>query len=238
MTRFSKICLIILAAGLTACSSSSKSTNYAPVVNAWEQPANKQGGYKVQPGDSLYSIAWAYGIDYRDLAKINDLKAPYTVSTGEIIYTVPAGTQTKSQNTAVKTQSTVSKPVTAQLSSGWMWPTKGVVVGQFSLKQPMNKGIDISGKYGQPVYAANSGKVVYSGDGIHGYGNLIIIKNSTEYLSAYANNKANLVKEGQWVKKGQEIAAMGYGNSAKPELHFEIRYAGKPVNPLEELPKR
>ena len=224
------MCFAVLA----ACS---KSANYAPVVNAWEQPSTKQGGYKVQSGDTIYSIAWAYGIDYRELAKINKLSSPYVINKGEVLYTVPAKTLNKSKKIAVESSVYVSKSNRKSKTSGWEWPTDGVVVSQFSLKQPINKGIDISGKYGQPIYAANSGKVVYSGNGIHGYGNLVIIKNSTEYLSAYAHNKSNLVKEGQWVKKGQKIASMGYGNSTKPELHFEIRYEGKPVNPLSELPK-
>lgn len=235
MFKILHLCLLaMLFAVVAACS---KNTNYAPVVNAWEQPSNKQGGYKVQSGDTIYSIAWAYGIDYRELAKINKLSSPYTISKGEVLNIVPAKTQKNNKKAAVKSSVYVSKPHKDGVTSGWMWPTAGAVVSQFSLKQPINKGIDISGKYGQPIYAANSGKVVYSGNGIHGYGNLIIIKNSTEYLSAYAHNKSNLVKEGQWVKKGQKIATMGYGNSTKPELHFEIRYAGKPVNPLRELPK-
>ena len=109
---------------------------------------------------------------------------------------------------------------------------------KFSLSAPINKGIDIAGVVGQPIVAASAGVVVYSGNGIPGYGNLIIIKHNSEYLSAYANNKKNLVSENQKVKSGQKIAIMGLGNTGQPALHFEIRFRGKPINPLIKLPKK
>jgi murein DD-endopeptidase MepM/ murein hydrolase activator NlpD len=111
----------------------------------------------------------------------------------------------------------------------WMAPTTGTVIQGFTSS---NKGIDYSGKLGQPIYAVNSGKVVYSGDGLKGYGNLIIIKHDKMYLSAYAHNKTNLVREGMIVKRGQKIALMGQGDDSKtPVLHFEIRQNGKPIDP-------
>jgi len=94
-----------------------------------------------------------------------------------------------------------------------------------------NRGINIFGTMGAPVYAAGSGKVVYSGNGLRGYGNLIIIKHNASFLSAYAYNRKNLVSEGDWVRGGQKIAEMGVGESGSPMLHFEIRLAGKPVDP-------
>jgi lipoprotein NlpD len=120
----------------------------------------------------------------------------------------------------------------------WRWPAKGSVVGGFSAGEQSNKGIDISGKRGQPVFAAAGGRVVYAGNALRGYGNLIIIKHNEDYLSAYAHNDALRVTEQQVVKAGQKIADMGSSESSDVRLHFEIRYRGQSVNPLRYLPKR
>ena len=117
----------------------------------------------------------------------------------------------------------------------WSWPIKGQILRGFYATG--NKGIDIAGSIGQTIKAARSGIVVYSGSGLSGYGKLLIIKHNYLYLSAYAHNRRLLVKEGQKVNKGQSIAEMGVGVNAKPSLHFEIRKNGKPVNPLNYLPK-
>ncbi|MDD3484408.1 peptidoglycan DD-metalloendopeptidase family protein, partial [Azovibrio restrictus] len=116
----------------------------------------------------------------------------------------------------------------------WSWPAAGKVVGNFS----QTKGVDIAGKAGDPVQAAADGKVVYSGSGLRGYGQLVIIKHNGTFLSAYAHNQKILVKEGQSVKRGQKIAEMGNTDSDSVKLHFEVRRQGKPVEPLEFLPKR
>jgi len=120
----------------------------------------------------------------------------------------------------------------------WQWPVNGKVVRDFSAAGNGNKGVDIVGDYNQPVYAAAGGVVVYSGSGLRGYGNLIIIKHSELYLSAYAHNNSLLVKEGERLKKGTQIATMGNSDSDTVMLHFEIRRDGKPVDPLSFLPKR
>ena len=117
----------------------------------------------------------------------------------------------------------------------WSWPSSGKVVAPFS--ESSNKGLDIGGKIGDPVYASASGRVVYSGTGLRGYGKLIIIKHNQTYLSAYAHNSNLLVKEGQNVKKGQKIAEVGSTDSDRAKLHFEIRRLGKPVDPLKFLPE-
>lgn len=119
----------------------------------------------------------------------------------------------------------------------WQWPTSGKIVYTFNDSGSM-KGIGISGKMGQPIYASAPGKVVYSGDGLRGYGKLIIIKHNKTYLSVYAHNSKLLVKENQDVKRGQKIAEMGDSGASQVELHFEIRKLGKPVDPLQLLPKR
>ncbi|MBI2315845.1 MAG: peptidoglycan DD-metalloendopeptidase family protein [Betaproteobacteria bacterium] len=118
----------------------------------------------------------------------------------------------------------------------WGWPTSGRVLAGFS--EPANKGVDVSGKIGDPVFASASGRVVYSGAGLRGYGKLVIIKHNKTFLSAYAHNHQILVKEGQQVIKGQKIAEVGDSDADGPRLHFEIRRLGKPVDPLKYLPER
>ena len=118
----------------------------------------------------------------------------------------------------------------------WIWPASGKMIGTFS--EAGNKGVDIAGKAGDPVVASAEGKVVYSGEGLRGYGKLVIIKHNATYLSAYAHNQTILVKEGQSVSKGQKIAEMGSSGTDKVKLHFEVRRQGKPVDPLKYLPQR
>ncbi|GAA5181416.1 peptidoglycan DD-metalloendopeptidase family protein [Niveibacterium umoris] len=118
----------------------------------------------------------------------------------------------------------------------WTWPASGKILSGFN--DATNKGVDIGGQIGEPVVAAATGKIVYVGSGLRGYGNLVIIKHNATFLSAYAHNQKILVKEGQSVKKGQEIAALGDSDADRAKLHFEIRRQGKPVDPLKYLPKR
>lgn len=120
--------------------------------------------------------------------------------------------------------------------SQWLWPTKGRVIKTFSTGDQGNKGIDIAGQRGQPIVSTAAGTVVYSGNALRGYGNLIIIKHNDDYLSAYAHNDQLLVREGQTVTAGQRIATMGSSGTNSVRLHFEIRYQGKPVNPQRYLP--
>jgi lipoprotein NlpD len=132
------------------------------------------------------------------------------------------------------------KPIVIKLPRNrdvtWQWPARGTVVAQFSDNGVGKSGINIQGRPGQSVLAAASGKVVYSGNGLKGYGELIIIKHSEDLLSAYAYNRKRLVKEGSWVEKGQRIAELGDEKKALPLLHFEIRKKGKPINPINHLP--
>jgi lipoprotein NlpD len=118
----------------------------------------------------------------------------------------------------------------------WAWPASGKIIESFS--DSRNKGLDIAGTPGDPVLAAGDGKVVYSGNGLRGYGNLIIIKHNNTYLSAYAHNRSMLIKEGQAVRRGQKIAELGQTDAESPRLHFEIRRLGKPVDPADYLPQR
>jgi lipoprotein NlpD len=118
----------------------------------------------------------------------------------------------------------------------WMWPSDGRIIATFD--EGKSKGIDIAGRAGQQVMAAGAGKVMYAGSGIRGYGNLVIVKHSNSLLSAYAHNRAIVVKEGDNVAKGQVIAEMGDSDADTVKLHFEIRQQGKPVDPSRFLPSR
>jgi lipoprotein NlpD len=120
----------------------------------------------------------------------------------------------------------------------WRWPGKGTLIGTYVAGDQLHQGIDIAGQAGDPVLAAADGDVVYSGNGLLGYGELIIVKHNASYLSAYGHNRKRLVQEGEHVKGGQQIAEMGSSASSRDELHFEIRKNGKPVNPLDYLPGR
>ncbi|BAE73805.1 lipoprotein [Sodalis glossinidius str. 'morsitans'] len=148
--------------------------------------------------------------------------------------------------TVVTTTAPVAAPSTAPAATasgstaitGWRWPTDGKIIDNFSAAEGGNKGVDISGSRGQPILATVSGRVVYAGNALRGYGNLIIIKHNDDYLSAYAHNDTMLVREQQEVRAGQKIATMGSTGTSTTRLHFEIRYKGKSVNPLRYLPQR
>lgn len=118
----------------------------------------------------------------------------------------------------------------------WIWPTPGKVIETFD--DPRNKGIDIAGNEGAPVQAAADGEVVYVGSAVRGYGNLVIVRHSDDFITAYAHNRKVLVAEKQSVKRGQAIAELGRSDADRPKLHFEIRHQGKPVDPLKYLPAR
>ena len=127
-----------------------------------------------------------------------------------------------------------SRPPSATLP--WMWPTPGKVIETFD--DPRNKGIDIAGNEGAPVQAAADGEVVYVGSAVRGYGNLVIVRHTDDFITAYAHNRKVLVAEKQSVKRGQAIAELGRSDADRPKLHFEIRHQGKPVDPLKYLPAR
>lgn len=139
--------------------------------------------------------------------------------------------------------STPKAPVISQSSSAavgkvnWQWPVRGQILARFSTAEHGNKGVDIGGRDGTRINAAADGQVVYAGNALRGYGNLIIIKHNDDYLSAYAHNKRILVKERQEVKAGQQIAEMGDTDAVSTRLHFEIRFRGQSVDPLRYLPR-
>lgn len=222
----------------------------------------------VQRGDTMYGIAFRNGIDARDLAAWNGISAPYTIYPGQRLKLYPgSGNATASRPpvsrpvparpggatpvTGTPSAPTVRPPVatapsrpppapTAPVSSGidWRWPADGQLLSRYVAGEPTKQGIDIAGSSGAPVRAASDGVVVYSGSGLVGYGELIIIKHNDAWLSAYGHNRNRMVNEGQLVKSGQQIAEMGRSGAARDMLHFEVRYNGKPVDPLLYLPKK
>lgn len=219
--------------------------------------AGKPGYYVVKPGDTMIRIGLENGQNWRDVARWNALENPNLIEVGQVLRVVPP----VSEGVAVVTRpvspgrvgaapvasASASRPSSAPASGSsaapgsdedidWLWPAQGTLVGEFD--EAKNKGLDISGKSGDTVVASADGRVVYSGAGLRGYGNLIILKHNNTFLTAYAHNKLLLVKEDQTVKRGQKIAEMGNSDSEKVKLHFEIRRQGKPVDPAKYLPAR
>ncbi|WP_110968296.1 peptidoglycan DD-metalloendopeptidase family protein [Pseudomonas huaxiensis] len=271
-----RLLVVALAFGtlVTGCSSTSSSSSSARVVDrnsaAAKRPVVTSGQYVVRPGDTLFSIAFRYGWDYKALAARNSIAQPYTIRPGQTIRfdepgstssrvvsstspssktTVtrrPAGTPPPVKSTGTAATAPIITPSTAptqvpaaeRSSGGWAWPANGVLIGKFASNGSLNKGIDIAGDLGQPVFAASDGSVVYAGSGLRGYGELVIIKHNETYVSAYGHNRRLLVREGQQVKVGQTIAEMGSTGTDRVKLHFEIRRLGKPVDPLQFLPNR
>jgi lipoprotein NlpD len=183
--------------------------------------------------------------------QISTIKSPGQATTRSVSAPEKSTTTPPPRSTTVKTSpppktssnaktTAPKKPVstTASDPKSWRWPTKGRVVSNFDAGNPARNGLNIAGKEGQAITAAAAGQVVYSGNGLIGYGELIIVKHSEKMLSAYAHNKVRLVKEGDQVTSGQKIAEMGRNSSGDQILHFEIRASGKPVNPKTYLPAK
>ena len=228
-SSISRAALTLAAALLiTACGPSS----------LWDQPPPDQ--HIVLAGETLFTIAWRYGRDYRDLARWNDLGDGSLIFPGQVIRLTAPSSGGTSRSTASTSKPAASPPPAsmAQAPPPWGWPTSGSVIAEFDGRPGTGTGLLIGGKAGQTVRAAAAGRVVYSGGGLIGYGQLIIVKHNDTYLSAYGHNASLLVKEGQNIKKGQRIATMGEGPGLEPRLHFEIRRNGKPVNPRQYLPAR
>ena len=210
--------------------------------------------YVVRPQDTLYSVAWRYDLDFRDLARWNNIGADFRIAVGQVLVLGPGSGSSREGaprvvaapalgpatrvpaapgGTAVARAQGTSQVGTPRPLSRWVWPTDRV-----GAPRPVpGGGILLSGRLGQDVRAATTGRVVYTGSGLRGYGNLIIIKHAENLLSAYAHNREMLVHEGQEVATAQVIAHMGEGTHQSPILYFEIRQNGRPVDPLPFLSK-
>jgi len=229
---------IIFAALLTACAGA---------------PQADGDFYTVRKGDTLIGIGRAFGQSYHDLAAWNKISDKDDIDVGQVVRVRPppsvapiarakaTGSESAASAGRERKAAEAKKDADAAAPSAadaerldWMWPAQG----KLSTSTDRNlKGIDIAGTAGQPVWAAEAGKVTYAGRGIRGYGNMIIVRHSRTLLSVYAHNKSIMVKEGQSVNRGQQIAEMGDTDSSSVKLYFEIRSNGKPINPTPLLPK-
>jgi len=225
--------LLLLIVVISGCSNYS-----APIISREQPPSTRITKHQVAPGDTLYSIAWRYDLDVRRLARANGISQPYTILKGQVLSLNTKGVTLNSRPVSPPTQSRASssrpatevksapKPMVFSKNLVWQWPVKGSVVKGYS-PEDLRKGLSIKSKDGPDVRPAAPGTVVYAGDGLRGYGKLIIIKHSEILLSAYGHNEKILVKEGQSVKSTETISKLG----SKETLYFEIRKDGYPVNP-------
>lgn len=258
-----------------------------PLNRSAATPPPAPEAYRVQSGDTLYSIAFRYGLDWRSVARWNGISAPYTIRVGQTLRLrrpatlassvaqpapsrsppasspprstpspsspaprpadpparaepAPAPRTTPPSSPPTASGGTTPIPTAATRSVGgvvWRWPTAGTLARGFN-PGDARKGILIAGTPGQPVRAAADGTVVYSGNGLIGYGELIIVKHNDRMLSAYAHNRERSAAEGDTVRAGQQIATLGRNERDEPVLHFEIRRDGQPVDPIGYLPAR
>ncbi|HEY1999315.1 peptidoglycan DD-metalloendopeptidase family protein [Paraburkholderia sp.] len=211
------------------------------------------GYYRVERGDTLYRIAHSSRQSVQSIVRWNNLSNPDSIEVGQVLRVAPPGnaapvtastggsrgSSRSSAASAPEPRSTPAEvaPSPAPASSiSLIWPANGTVIRRFDGSN--SKGIDIAGSAGTPVVAAAAGTVVYAGNGLRGYGNLLIVKHNADYLTAYAHNRALLVKEGQSVTQGEKIAEMGDSDTDRVMLHFELRYEGRSIDPSRALPAR
>ena len=233
---------VVRTGGTSGTSGTPQPTGSSPVRVS--QP--KYGATQVvQKGDTVYRIATTNGITALDLALWNNIPPPYIIHPGQRLRLYPGGSvatipPARTPVKPVPTRPTAPPPsVVAPVASlAWRWPADGNVINTYQSGNPTRQGIDIAGYAGVPVRAAADGTVVYSGSGLVGYGELIIIKHNDQWLSAYGHNRKRLVSEGGVVKAGQQIGEMGSTGAPRNMLHFEIRLNGKPVDPLLYLPRK
>lgn len=241
--------LVLSAALLAGCPGSNK----APITSVGSGSGSSvgratsavpaSGVHVVQRGDTLYSISRRYGVPVNSLLSMNNISDPSQIEVGQRIRVASGGTTSSGavssgSRTTTTASSASSAPAPARAADAsaisWEWPHRGNIITAYS---ESTRGIDIAGKIGDPIKAAAAGNVSYVGNGLRGLGNLVLITHSNGFISAYAHNNRILVKQGQRVSKGQQIAELGQSDTTSPRLHFEIRRNGNPVNPQSYLPR-
>jgi lipoprotein NlpD len=225
-----RIWIIALCLGLVACGPRS---HFAPVTElSWRENHYQSFYHRVRSGETLYAVAFRYDQDYQQLARYNHLRPPYSIWVGQRLRLVPPQSRRVSMGTPkAYVHSYHRMPRQPAGKNNFIWPLHGRILTKFSPERG-KKGIDILGPAGAKVKAAARGVIAYAGGGLVGYGNLVIIKHDNQFLTAYGNNAKYFVKEGQHVIAGQVIGEVGRLDRKYWGLHFEIRHAGKPVNPL------
>ena len=222
----------------------------AATLAACGTPSVGPGYYRVERGDTLSKIARAHRQSVPSIVRWNSLTNPDAIEIGQVLRVAPPGgsstraapgdvrttPDTVSANAAPRADSAAQATPAPSSRIALVWPAQGTTV--LSFDGTRSKGIDIANALGTPVVAAASGTVVYAGNGLRGYGNLLIIKHNADYLTAYAHNSQLLVQEGQAVSQGQQIAAMGDSDNNRVALHFELRYKGQSIDPARYLPTR
>lgn len=260
--KIMKIMLLSVAVGFTVAMAGCASK---PQINNSSRYAMAPNYYTVRSGDTLSGIAMRYGLDYISIAEMNDIAPPYRIYVNQSLRLKKGSsprtvsTQVMAQPEQIKRQTIalpttqpvtpVTQPTTTAPSTNtivtsvapnsslrWIKPNNGPVIQGFNLANNV-KGIRYGGNQGDPIYAAADGQVVYAADGLKEYGNLVLIKHIDGYISAYAHNSKMLVKSGDNVTAGQKIAEMGSTGASQVMLEFQIRLDGKPINPINLLPK-
>ena len=259
--RTAGILSLLILAGCSSTGTKAPIVDGVPAAAAPSAPRTTAASYVVRPGDTLFGIARANGIDVETIKQLNNLSDPNQLRVGQVLRfsagggPVAAGPATP-QAGSIKTEPSQPVPldqpaVTAKPNTpiavppttpandaaavNWAWPASGPLIQTFTDK---TKGIDISGTPGDPIKAAADGKVMYVGNGVRGLGNLAIINHDNGFISVYGHNREVLVKTGQQIKRGDKIAELGQTDTTSPRLHFEVRRRGEPVDPLKYLPPR
>jgi len=248
------VVILIFASVLAGCSGAPQSV---PIEERQQPPSRDLRLHIVSRDETLYSIAFRYEKSVAQLARINGITQPYVIYPGQRINLTdqagssssnpasyrpaePAGpvtTSTTPTRTVDQTRRLANVSLPTNVAT-WQWPLQGRVTRAFGGSEPISKGISIAGEVGDDVAASAAGVVVYGGAGLRGYGNLLIVKHSDTFLTAYAHNSELLVEEGDEVRQGQVIARVGQNGDGESELYFEVRENGTPVDPIRFLPAR
>ncbi len=233
--------LVLLSVLLLSACSSTYDTKYSKENYGIENAPNS---YIIKRGDTLFSIAWRFGLEQSNIARYNNITNPNKIYIGQKLYLkANAGSSQANEGNQSEATAGIETPASTVPSSSsqrgrWVWPLRGKIVRSFNPRRIGANGVRIAGKPNQTVNAADGGTVVYKGNGLNGYGNVVIIKHGNGLLSAYGFLSKTYVKEGQRIKKRQKIGTVGYAADNRLMLHFEVRRKGRPVNPINYIGSR